>query len=244
MTSRKRGIRTLGLSVILGLVGAITLLPDGTQAHTHTEELHRQALGNNELPLSSLLGTYLINLAAALLATFTGTQIGASQFSIPGRNLEIECQTLHLTEGKIESSSDARAKATYLECVALRLDDGKPLPCEFVGLGTFAALFLILPITHGGENFLLFEPASGSAFTVVAFKEGTECPLPLNNPASGSISASVDALDAVVQLILFSKSIQLLTGDVLRFGGFPSYIERHAGIELIGEHLGEKLGIH
>lgn len=201
-------------------------------------------------PATNLAGSFLINLAPALLATVAASQIGKGYLLVAGRSLEIRCAGLNLSAtSKIISSTDALIEITFTGCKSF---DHKTLTelttCLLKELETIKAKALVLPILHGPkgaeEPFLLFEPHTGATFTTVTYKPGIGCPLPLENPVTGSVTALVELLDAVLQLVLFSEGIQLLTGDVLKFGGFNSYILGLGKIELTGAHAGLKLGIH
>lgn len=202
-----------------------------------------------QLPLESTLGTFKVNGNPLLPANATGIQNGAGSLLVPARNLKLKCETSHVTEGAIISATNASAKVTFLECVSLDLKTGVPLPCETAGLKTISAKAIFLPILHGpadGElTYVLAEPqVAGGNFTVVEYKEGTECPLPLKNPVTGSVTAEVSELEGKSPTLLFNPEIQLLTGDVLRYGGFPSYIHGSAKVELTTPHAGQNLGIH
>jgi hypothetical protein len=236
MRNSKHGLKAFVLAIMAAL-GMMAFAAGGAQAQ------NPEPLAS---PATNSAGTYLINLGAALLANIDGTG-GLGSLLVPGRNLKIECHEAHLEEAKIHSSTDALGKVTFLGCVSLDLTTGAALPCETKVLKTISATALALPILHGPESnresFVLFEP-QGENFTVVTYKEGTECPLPLNNPVKGSIAGLVDDLETVKQLILFNPDIQLLTGDKLSFGGFPSYIHADVTVELTPPHEGQKLGIH
>lgn len=255
---RNHGLKVLGLA-LLSALGMMAFIAAGAQAQTHTELLtahtnHNKAGGTlNPSPLASPAtntpGTFLVNLGAALLATVSVAQVGEGVLLVAGRSLEIRCTTLTLNEGKINTSTDASGKATFTGCKSF---DHKTLTelkeCLLKTLETIEAKALVLPILHGGENFLLFEPQGAEPFTTVSYKPGIGCTLPLNNPVTGAVVALVEELDAVVQTILFSEGIQLLTGDVLSFGASPSYITAKGTVQLSGPHLTEpvllKLGIH
>lgn len=227
---RNHGLKVLGLA-LLSALSMMAFAVAGAQA---------------QLPGESKLGSVTVGgvPATELPATATGTQNGAGSLLVPGRNLKLECKTGHVSEGKINNSTDASGKVTFLECVSLDLEKGTALPCETVGLGTISATALLLPILHGGVNYVLAEPQSGTSFTTVEYKEGTECALPLKNPVTGSITAQTSELEGVSPTLTFSPEIQLLTGDVLRYGGFASYIHANATVKLTGAHEGKVLGIH
>jgi hypothetical protein len=256
MSNSKHGLKALLLATMAAVLGTMALAAVGAQGQTHTELLathakHEASLNPSPLssPTTNTPGLFLFSGGTVLLATVAVSQIGTGILLVAGRSLEIRCTALNLNSGKIHTSTDGAGEATFTGCKAF---DHKALTelkeCKFVELETIKAKALVLPIRHGGENFILFEPLEGAKnFTIISFKEGTECPLPLNNPVTGSISALVDPETAEKlprRLILFSEGIQLLTGDKLAFGGFPSYIKAHGEIQLDGPHAGEKLDIH
>jgi hypothetical protein len=236
----------------IALLHTATLI---THAELLTKEANHNASGGtlNPSPLAepktNSPGTFLISLApvpAGLNATVVATQIGIGSILVAGRSLEIRCAKLELIGAKINTTDDASGEVKFTGCKSF---DHKTLTelttCLLKELETIKATALVLPILHNGEPFLLFEPqVAGTPFTIVKYKAGIGCVLPLENPVTGSVSALVELLDAVRQLILFSTGIQLLTGDKLAFGGFPSYITALDKFELSGPHAGQKLGIH
>jgi hypothetical protein len=206
---------------------------------------HEAKLPSGSLPESTKVGNFLVNLGNALLATVSASQIGEGYILVAGRGLEFTCASFHVTEGKINTAADAVGKVIFLGCASYSHETGELLPCELKTAGTITAEALILPIVHGGDTFLLFEPIEGATnLTIISYKSGTGCVLPLNNAVSGSLVAKVDSAGAIKQLILFNENIQLLTADKLTFGTFPSYVIGHAQVELTGSHAGQKLGIH
>jgi hypothetical protein len=230
---RKHGLKVLGLS-LMAMLGLMAFAAVGAQAQ--------------ELPGASSLGLYLINLGNALLATATGAQVGVGKLLVEGRGIEIGCDTAHVVEGKIDSATDALAKLEFLKCKTYEFGTLALIESCVIKGGTVAnggtvlAKALLLPILHGGVNYVLAEPQEGTNFATVSYEPGIGCVLPLNNPVSGSVSAQVH--EGVVAKLLLSPAIQLLTGDKLLFGTFPSYIDAEATVELTGSHSGQKLGVH
>jgi hypothetical protein len=192
------------------------------------------------LPGLSTLGTYLVNLGPALLTPVTMKQVGMTTLSVPARLIEFKCQTSSTLEGKISTSKDAQIQIEYSECLSTFF--GVAHACEPEN-NNFVLKALVLPILHSGEAFLLFEPMEGTVLMVLPWKSEIGCPQS-NTPITGSLTASVGTLDAINPLIVFNKEVQLLTGDLLRFGTFPTYMQSHGELELVGEHAGQKLGIH
>ncbi|HWN08233.1 MAG TPA: hypothetical protein VNO50_02995 [Pyrinomonadaceae bacterium] len=246
MRNSKHGLKALVLTVMAAL-GMMAFFAVGAQAQ---HELHLLVLADetnpNPLTNGGTLGDYLINLAAALLATLTGFQENPGYLLVAARDLKIECATGDVNSAKIHGLTDALATVTFLNCVANN-HKGEPLAgCQFKELKTIKASALVLPVSHGGQSYLLFEPLEGEIFTTVSFKPNVGCILPLNNPVKGAVVAKVDALDADVQTILFNSAIQLLLGDVLKYGSLSntSYVNGHATVELDGEHAPYKLGVH
>ena len=245
MRNSKHGLKAFVLAIMAAL-GMMAFSAAGAQAQ---HELHLLILAGetnpNPLTNGGTLGTYLIELGEALLAIVTG-EAEPGYLLVAARDLKIECTTGHVNTGKIDSLTDALAVVTFLGCVANN-HAGVPIEgCEFKELGTIKASALVLPVLHNNISYLLFEPLEGTQFANVSFKANQGCVLPLNNPVTGAVVAKVDALDAVVQNILFNEPTQLLLGDVLRYGALAntSYINGHGTIELDGEHAGDKLGIH
>jgi hypothetical protein len=171
-----------------------------------------------------------------LLTNATGKQIGSGTLLVPGRNYELECKTGAVNSGHLSSKTHASGQVTFSECVALRLSDLELLPCLLKE--NIVANFLIAP--NGGN--MLFSP-TGTNFTVIRYQEGTECPLPLNNPVSGNLIAEVPALEAIKPIAVFKKSLQEGTHKAT-FGGFATVLHAEFEIELTGAHTGLSLGVH
>jgi len=226
---RNHGLKVLGLA-LLSALGMMAFTAIGAQAQT--------------LPGASTPGTFLVNLGTPSGNAIVGTQLGSGYLLVAARDLKIECGSGKLDSGIINNSTDAKATVTFSECVANN-HEGKPLAgCEFKELKTVKASALALPILHGGERFVLFEPLEGTEFTKVSFKPGVGCILPLNNPVTGSVVAKVEGeLEGTVQTLVFSEAIQLLSGDVLKYGALSntSYVNATADVEVSG---GGKLGVH
>jgi hypothetical protein len=226
---RIHGLKVLGLALLSAF--GMMAFAGGAQAQ--------------ELPGASSAGTFLINLGSALLATVTGKQLGTGFLLVAARDLKIECSSFDIEEGKINTSTDAQGKVVFLGCISKNHAGVTLADCQLKELETIRASALILPILHGGLTYVLFEPIPpATIFATPSYKAGTPCTLPLNNPVTGAVTALVKTLDAVVQPLLFSEAIQLLTGDKLAFGGFPAYINAEADVELTAPHAGQKLGIH
>lgn len=228
MRDTRHGLTSIGLA-LLAVLGIMTFTAIGAQA---------------QLPGASTPGAFLVNLGSALLATLAGSQMGTASLLFPSRSFKIDC-TSSSVGGKINTSTDAQLMITFSGCLTLAIPTNDHIPCELKTLQTITMSTLVLPIAHGGESFLLLEPLPGNtSLTTISFKSGTGCTLFLNMPITGSISALVDALDAVKSLVLFNPAIQLLTGDVMSFGGHSIYVDSHVALELTGVHAGQKLGIH
>lgn len=218
----------IGMAVLIGLT---FILFDDAQA---------------QLPGESKLALILIDLELALLAPLTVQQLIPGTLLVPGRDLKLECKIVTESDvkGKINTYTDAYVKVSFLGCLSFSLSTFIHLPCV-PSLDRIEAEALILPVLHGEQTFILFEPAPEKTnLAVVSYKSETECPLPLNNPVTGSVSASLAFLEVAQQAISFSPEIQLLTGDVLRFGGFPSYIHAITHARLTESHLNQAIGVH
>ncbi|HWN10399.1 MAG TPA: hypothetical protein VNO50_14230 [Pyrinomonadaceae bacterium] len=250
MRNSKHGLKALVLAIMaaLGMMafGAISASAEEPKLHEHKLVLE----AGTPLPLASAAGTFLYNLAdpAVLVGeekstAITGKQLVAGYLLVAARDLKIECTELDVNEGVLNSTTDGKAKVLFLGCVANN-HKGEPLAnCEFKELKSVSASALVLPILHNGARYLLFEPLEGTQFANVSFKQN--CILPLNNPVTGSVVAQVEGanLDATVQTIAFSEAIQLLSGDVLKYGALSntSYVNGKAHLE---GALGAKLGVH
>ena len=250
---RIHGLKVLGLALLCAL-GAMALAA-GAQAQTHTELLtahadHNKSGGTlNPSPLTNggTVGKFSLNLGEITLSVpITATQIGTGVLLVAGRSIEVRCTGLTLTGAAINNNTDASGAATFTGCKTF---DHKALTeiatCLLKELEKITAQALVLPILHGGELFILFEPLNlvGTTFATISYKPGIGCTLPLNNPVTGSVVALVSELEGEVLGIKFSEGIQLLLGDSLAFGGFASYITAEGTVEPTeAEH--KKIGVH
>jgi hypothetical protein len=257
MRNSKHGFKALVLAMMAAL-GVMAFSAVGAQAQSHellllakTHELHLLVLDDetnpNPLPKPSETnspGTFTVDGNVPAGQGLKGKQLGNGYLLVAARDLKIECTGGTVTAANVNNSTDAKATVTFTGCVANN-HAGTPLKdCLFKELETIKASALALPILHGGQKYVLFEPLEGENFTTVSFKEGTVCTLPLNNPVKGSVVAKVDALEGTVQTLLFNEAIQLLVGDVLKYGALAntSYVNGHADVEVEG--VEKELGVH
>jgi len=233
MRGAKHGIRGLGL-VVLAALGTMAFTAVGAQAQAP------------ELPGKSTAGTFLYNLATPAGQAVTGEQLGTGYLLVQARDLKIECGSLDINEGVLTNATEGKFKVLFLGCTIRNHKSELLAGCEFKELGGMSASFLVLLILHGGERFVLFEPLEGTNFAIVSFKPNLGCVLPLNNPKTGSFAAKVEGglLDAEVQTIVFSEAIQLLSGDLFKYGALGNTGYLNGTIDLEGVAEGSKLGIH
>jgi hypothetical protein len=234
MGSAKHGGRILGLSV-LAVWGAMALFAPGAQA---------------QLPGESKAGSFSVNGGVPTGQALVGEQLGSGYLLVAARDLKIECTGGTLNSGVANNSTDAKIMVTFEGCVAQN-HAGTPLKgCQYKELETIRASALALPIVHGGERFVLFEPLEGTHFTNISYKAETVCTLPLNNPLAGALTAKVgpevegkQILEGSALSLQFSQAAQLLTGDVQKYGGLANtgYLNATIDVELAG---GGKLGVH
>lgn len=222
MRSAKHGMKAFGLAM-LTVVGMMVVGTGGAQGQ---------------------LGQYLVNLGSALLATFWGW--GGGSLTVMARDLKLECAALSLSEGKINSSTDASGKVEFTGCVSYSLSTGVKLAdCQLKTLETITASFLALPSLVSPETYVLFEPIPpATVFATISYKSGTACTLPLNNPVTGSVVMRIPFLERSPQTGEFHPKNQELTGDKLSFGGNTAFLQGSVGAELLGAHFGQKIGIH
>lgn len=267
MKSRRLGPRLFALPV-LAMLGLMAICAVGARAQTHTEKLHAHllslhahqlALEKKELPLSSIDGFFLIlnpgksfEEEGLAEATFTGEQLGAGRFVIPGRLMTIGCETADLLEGKV-TSEVAHAKITFLGCTVWNLKKeagvhqyalGTASPCHITGLA-ITAFFKIKAVLHEDVTYVLAEPLTeNQPFTAFTYLSGTGCPLPLSTQISGSFVASINQTNVVAQELSFGPAIQLLLGDKTLYGTFEMYLETNWRMTLTGAFAGAAWGAH
>jgi hypothetical protein len=230
--------RALGLS-ILGVLSMMAMFAVSAQAAEFQFEKFIEV-------------TKKFEKVAVLLATATGSQEGSGSLLVPGRNLKLTCTSGDVETGsEIINSKEGLAKITFLGCTALDLKTGTELPCT---VDNPKALAKLLPVIHAFKEkvneveielklpFVLAEPDGGTIFTTVLLL-GEACPLPEENPVTGSVSAQATTNNSVIDLAVFSEAIQKLIGDKLLFGGFESFINASATLELTGVHAGFDWGV-
>jgi hypothetical protein len=254
MRNSKHGLKALVLSMMAAL-GVMAFAATAQAQHStelHALALHAATLNTNPLSDGGSAGTFSINLSGVLLAELAAKQISETgELLVAARNLVVRCTGFSLGAGShLNTTTDAKVNATFTGCVSLSHDTLEPLSgCEFKELGTIKAEALVLAKLHGGQLYILFEPVEKEGedtFSVPSYKGGQGCVLPLNNPITGSLVARVDAEEAVKQLVLFDEAIQLLLGDVLKYGSAlqTAYVKGHAEVELVGVHKEDTLGVH
>jgi hypothetical protein len=232
MRSEKRWLITLGV---------VTLTAWGAMAGPAT------AQKISLLPWSSNPGFFTVQGSKALAqgAAISGSQEGSGKLLVQGRGIDIECATAHIEEGWLAFPTEAFAKVSHLGCVVFEHNTENAIEnCKLKSGGTIVSKVRIVPILHEGQNYIVITPAEGANFSTVSFEAGKGCVLPLNNPVTGTASASVSSLEAVTQLVSLSQAIQLLLWYELRFGSFLASPIGSATVELRGFHLGSALGVH
>jgi hypothetical protein len=233
MRNSKFGLRAFGLAIMAAL-GLMAFTAVAAQAEDLTD--------------GGTAGSFTILGLAGLVAglTATGKQVGVGKLLVPGRNLTIECKKGEVLEGKLVSTTEATGTVLFKECAALVLskETEEVAGCIVTNGKDITANAVVLAKLHGGELFLLFEPAPGKIFTTLEFESGKGCALPLKNEVKGTLAALDDKpIEEVTHLILFSQSIQKLLGDKLLFGTFESFVDGDADLSLLGTHLGCKWSV-
>jgi hypothetical protein len=176
-------------------------------------------------------------LGAAIKSTETikGAAEGKPAFLVPSLGLEIVCEGATV-EGTIETAGHGEQTLKFSNCTA------PPTPTCIVE--PIVAKFLTLVLEHAGEKWLLFTPPTGSkAFTIIKFKSGTGCPLPLTNELTGSFIALIGT-ESSKQLLEFKsdKATQELFGTKYSFGVQPAFLDMSVIWELSGKNAGCKWG--
>jgi hypothetical protein len=196
------------------------------------------------LPGASTPGEFLVNLGVPNGDAATAFQLGSGYLLIAARDKKVQCNSLDVNSILINNSTDATVAVTFLECILLTHAGGTAKGCVLKELETIKASALALPILHGGERFVLFEPLAGTELANIRIKPETVCPLPLNSPITGSIVAKVQGeLEGTVQTLVFSEAIQLLSGDVLKYGALANTAYLNGTVDVELEGFG-KLGVH
>jgi hypothetical protein len=177
-----------------------------------------------------------------LLALITGAQVGTGLLLIPGRNLTIKCEAAQIeAESEIINGNEALARVEFSKCLAFQ--HKSPFSHINCTIDNFLAITRALPILHGGERYVLFEPDPPSTLLTIMFFLGTPCPLPEENPVHGSLLALVDGNNTVQPLLLFKHELASLLGDEIKFGGFAATTQTTLHIEAVGAHKGARIGI-
>jgi len=226
MRYRKKLLRVLGLPVLMAL--ALTVLAGPT------------AQAQGKLSGANAPAFFTINGGQVLLTTVTLASEGFSAFLFPGQNLTVKCESIHAEEGKLSTSTEAPFKLLYLGCLSYNYKTGTHVGgCTITNGKTIAVSTVLKPVAHGEGYYLLAD----SITVPIQFHKELGCPLS-SFEAKGSLAAEVTQLEAVKQLITFSEAVQSLLGDTLKAGTFAAYFDASVLLELWGEHMGEKLGVH
>jgi hypothetical protein len=204
--------------------------------------------------VSAQAAEFQISLKPALLATITGNVLAGSLL-VKGRNLKLNCTGGEIEEKSAEGELSEITNATHAlvviqfqGCTALNHKTGAELPCTLVKQPL--AIALVKPISLGaGDPGVLFEPDKESKegakgqFTTLSFVGGGECPLPENNPVTGTFAALIDNNDTKEVLLLFNEAIQKAAGAKSSFGGFEAFVNVTAHLTLTGAHAGLSFGV-
>jgi len=198
----------------------------------------------------------------ALTAALGGFQVGGTGgLLVPALNLRINCTKFSVQEGKINSATDANGKLLFEECTALELGgaENEIGGCEIISSATdfrhhITSTGLILPIEFADGGFgVLVE----KILSLVLFRSGLGCPLPLDNVAKGELCVRIDENDTVEPTLLMSKAIQeecpqrtTLEGgsgvgvkDKMLYGAQETFVDRTAKVFLTGTHAGMTFGV-
>jgi hypothetical protein len=203
------------------MVGAVLLLTFGTATAQGVE--------------------FQINEKAALLATLFGQQEGKAVLLVPGKNMTVECSGGDASSGtEILSAKEALLRIGFLGCVVKIHTTLEVLSSCLVDSLTIEAI--ASPISHGEENYILLKPDGGNTLGVLSLL-GFSCPLLYTILFGGTLTARPVVNNAVTFLLLFSNSIQGLTGDVPYLGVSPASLSASLALELKGAHLGQKFGV-
>jgi len=239
---QKHLLRVLGLS-LLAAVGLMAFAAAGAQAAPETRILGSSALAINE--------------------TVGGSQIGTGALKVPALSVEIVCNTLSVTEGKILEPSLALGKILFEGCVVWSIEKVtlkliEVLPCQILDskngnkIGHItAAAFLKVFLHTDGRTYLLASPdPAGSAFAVVNYTSGTGCPIPLKQEVTGNTVFKVVTGDLTVGPEVLEPEIEnneaiakLFPADVLKYGINEAFVINKALLKLTGAHKGCKWGV-
>jgi len=214
MRNRKDGFKILGLCS-LAVLGLMAFVAATAQAKGEFAILGK-AIGSAE--------------------TIVGSAEGKSTFLVPSLGMELVCEKATV-EGTIKTGGHGEQTLNFTSCTT------PPTPtCSVVE--PIVANFLTLVLEHAGEKWILFTPPTGSKnFTIIKFKSGTGCPLPLNNELTGSFIALIGP-ESSKQLLEFKsdKATQELFGTKYSFGTQPAFLDMSVIWELSGASKGCKWG--
>ena len=172
------------------------------------------AFASSAQAITELASGFFINgvQAGALKASIAAKQLGRSTISVPGLNIEINCEKFSIVFGAINSTSDAEGTLLFEECTVLNTSGGLvEQPCHIVVNHTgdkrlhLTAKGLLLPAElNDGTPAILVEKLEAKMLT----EEGTECVLPKTTVMKGELCLKVDKNHTVEPELLASEAIQ------------------------------------
>lgn len=249
----KNLLKALGLSLMAAL-GLMAFTAVGAQAAnlTPAQQVHGDIY---------VLGS---KTTTALDAKVEGTQVGTGILSVPALAIEINCTSFKVISGLLGEAGHGTAEVLFEGCVVNGINEKGELtgvlPCTPLDSGAvkteghIRAKALVLVILHENKDYLLFEQVnleSAQPLSLIEFKSGTGCPLPLKPKVTGSVNFEIltgdkhsGGAEVVEPLIKASnKAGQELLSDALLYGINPAFLSGHAKLFLIGAHKGCTWGV-
>ena len=166
-------------------------------------------------------------------ATTTASAGSTLKLSIPWYATTITCNKLGSAGGAVRPGGSSEATLNLTSCGL----SGPPFVAETCKVIEPVQLSIEGSIKEaGGDIFaLLAGVEAGATMGAVAFKEGTECPLPTSNAVKGSLASSVSREEVPLQPFAFGPTAEeALPGHGITFGGHAATFAGTMNVLLAG----------
>ncbi len=172
-------------------------------------------------------------------AAITGSASETFKLAVPWYAIEIACKTLASENGKILSGGGGHSTLNLSSCTL----SGPPFvteTCKLIEPVVFKVKDLLVYHNSDDRTYDLFQAEeAGKPLTTVQFKEGTECPLPMENEVTGSFVGETYGFEAVERSVSINSTTEkLFAGHTLEFGSHPATLRGKMSQTLSGESKG------
>ncbi len=223
MSNAKRGLRTLGLSLVAAM-GLMAFM--AASAHAVTWDINGAEIKANE----TITGKLKAGQTALIL--------------VPALSQVIHCTGFNVLEGTLRTDNTGHAKITYTGCTT-KIKGVENAGCKPEIL---AASAKILPILHSGKVYFLVEAlTAGQPYAEIHYNEETCALAPLVS-VTGTVvfecenagtGAQKDCKEAASPQLIRPAPPALFLGDPLKMGASAAEIHGKVELSLSGANVGK-----